>query len=68
MDLLSLTQAEAQKLTGRGFDLIEAVNRLVLPLVFPNGPDTLKLSWNDLRTLMLSFRESPGPREARVRV
>ena len=67
MDLLSLTQAEAQKLTNRGFALIDKVNALILPLVFPNGAADLRLSWNELRTLMLSYREEPTPREARVR-
>ena len=66
MDLLSLTQAEALKLTARGFALVEAVNKLILPHVFPDAPEDLRLSWNELRTLMLSYRVEPTPREARV--
>ena len=66
MDLISLTQAEAKKLEARGFALIEAVNALILPLVFPEGCADLRLGWNELRTTMLVFRVEPTPREARV--
>ena len=66
MDLLSLSQAEARGLVARGFDVVGRVNTLVLPLVFPEGPEDLQLGWNEMRTLMLCFRETPTARGARV--